>query len=776
MGKKNCQDEEKGQEINKEKNTSKSQVRNIKVLFANCDTLTNKIPELSAYVNTFQPSIIGLNEVKPKNYTRNLTVDEFRIRDYEIMPHPNITDRDTGRGTILHVHNSLPAKQITIDVNGHYFEEVVFSEISIGIHEKLLVGCFYRSGSNTEQNTEMRMALFRKISQMNYSHVLLMGDYNFPEINWETWSTGTDDNTNSRGYKFLECVRDCYLYQHITEPTRGRGTDKPSTIDLIFSNEEGMINNIEIGAPLGKSDHSILQFNFTCHTNTPNIKKSIPQYDKGDYTRMNQLLNEADWNRLLLQTPDDINLQWNSFLQAFTDIQGQCIPVKTVTSAKYNNQKRYLSKIDQKVLEKINNKKALFRLIRKSQASDQQQLEYRRIRNQVRLLTRKSKKVKEKGIASQVRKNPKKFWSYAQSKMKTKPGIPDLEAHGKVVSSDKDKAEVLAEFYSSVFTTEPSTPLPIFPTKTLARSFEFQSISRGEIIKKLKNLKTSKSPGPDCIHPRVLRETAVELSLPFSIIFNSSLRSGCVPAKWKEALITAIYKKGNKSLPGNYRPISLTAVACKVMESILRDRIVEHMSANNLFSSKQFGFISGRSTVLQLLYVLDLWTDILDNGGSLDVIYCDYMKAFDKVPHRRLIQKLKAYGIESSVLSWIESFLSGRSQQVAVNGIRSESRDVTSGIPQGSVLGLILFVIYVNDLPEIVDEETQMYLFADDTKVFREIKNTRDCEILQEDAGLVPRVVIEVSPRKMCFHESWKRRATTVYLLTRKSQSEVHTM
>ena len=169
------------------------------------------------------------------------------------------------------------------------------------------------------------------------------------------------------------------------------------------------------------------------------------------------------------------------------------------------------------------------------------------------------------------------------------------------------------------------------------------------------------------------------------------------------------------------------------MESIIRDRIVKHMLINKLFSSKQFGFIKGRSTVLQLLYVLDMWTEALDNGYSIDAIYCDYMKAFDKVPHKRLVHKLRAYGIEKNILSWITSFLHGRTQQVVVNGSKSRPRDVKSGIPQGSVLGPILFVIYINDLPEIVDGRTHVFLFADDTKVFREIHSHHDCELLQED-------------------------------------------
>ena len=160
------------------------------------------------------------------------------------------------------------------------------------------------------------------------------------------------------------------------------------------------------------------------------------------------------------------------------------------------------------------------------------------------------------------------------------------------------------------------------------------------------------------------------------------------------------------------------------MESFIRDAINDHMQQNKLYSPKQFGFISGRSTTLQMLHVLNIWSKILDKGGSLDVIYCDFMKAFDKVPHQRLLYKVKQYGITENVLGWIESFLSNRTQAVRINETMSDTAPVTSGIPQGSVLGPLLFVIYINDLTENIS--SSMRLFADDSSLFTIVSNAQE--------------------------------------------------
>jgi hypothetical protein len=184
-----------------------------------------------------------------------------------------------------------------------------------------------------------------------------------------------------------------------------------------------------------------------------------------------------------------------------------------------------------------------------------------------------------------------------------------------------------------VFTREPegdwTLPNEVYYKETLNDI----NITEETVTKLLDTVNTAKSPGGDGIHPRVLYECRQALAKPLCILFNLSLHTQSLPEDWKQASITAIFKKGSKKVAGNYRPVSLTSIVCKLLESVIRDALVSHMQKNNLFTDKQFGFIPGRSTTLQLIQVLELWTDILDRGNCVDIIYCDFMKAFDKVPH-----------------------------------------------------------------------------------------------------------------------------------------------
>jgi len=256
-------------------------------------------------------------------------------------------------------------------------------------------------------------------------------------------------------------------------------------------------------------------------------------------------------------------------------------------------------------------------------------------------------------------------------------------------------------------------------------------ISPDLVKRKLDNLKPSSSKGPDGITPRFLKDFSNVLADPLSIIYNKSVSTGEVPVDWKLANVTPIFKKGSKSSPGNYRPVSLTSVPCKVLESIIKDNIVNHLLLNKLVRDSQHGFLKHKSCTTNLLEFMEKVTMMVDNGDPVDIIYLDFSKAFDKVPKFRLLEKMKAYGIQGKVLHWISDWLTGRKQRTVLNGSFSEWIEVLSGVPQGSVLGPLAFIIFINDLDDCTTRISIMNKFADDTKLGHLVLTDEDRIVLQ---------------------------------------------
>ena len=329
----------------------------------------------------------------------------------------------------------------------------------------------------------------------------------------------------------------------------------------------------------------------------------------------------------------------------------------------------------------------------------------------------------------------KRFWSYIKHQRNDKSSISSLRRDGVLHTDDKTKAEILNQQFQSAFSDGEEISQENFSAQyhmpgnfRAAPDIEF-TIPGVENL--LRNLNAAKAPGPDDTSPRILKELAPEIAPRLTLIFQKSYNTGTVPTDWRCANVTPIYKKGEKHNPGNYRPVSLTSVSCKIMEHVFVSNIMSHADDQNIFYDKQHGFRRLFSCTTQLVEFIDDITATLDQSKQVDAVIMDFAKAFDKVNHSLLVHKLAHYGIRGRTNQWIKAFLGDRLQSVVLEGEKSSSIPVRSGVPQGSVLGPCLFLYYINDINE--NTNCTVRLFADDTLIYVAVSNSEDSSLLQQD-------------------------------------------
>jgi hypothetical protein len=322
------------------------------------------------------------------------------------------------------------------------------------------------------------------------------------------------------------------------------------------------------------------------------------------------------------------------------------------------------------------------------------------------------------------------FFKYTKARLKNNHRTAVLMNNsGEIISNPIDVANEFNKYFVSTFTSD-NNILPRFPPRCHdeLNTILFDVLSVSNVIKKLK---PSLSFGVDSIPNIFLRKTVTSITLPLSILFERSMSANYIPPVWKMAKIIPLHKKGSTIEVSNYRPISLVSSISKVMERVNVNQTLGFLKVHSLITPVQYGFQQRSSTITQLIECHSDWIATQNRGDSTDVIYLDYAKAFDSVIHEKLLLKLSSYGIHNDLLNWFRNFLSDRTQAVYIEGTLSQFLPVVSGVPQGSVCAPLMFLIYINDLPEQLPPSVKCYLFADDAKISNVIKSIADCIILQ---------------------------------------------
>ena len=682
----------------------------------------NKLREFqdSVYANQFD--IVAISETW---LTGDISDSELLPWGYDIFRCDrgnarNSADPVRGGSVLLASRCNLRCKPVALICNGDCELEFAAIEVNTNNSGKVLVAVFYRPPS---ASANWIHDFIETLDTCTYSKMVLLGDFNFPSISWIEGS-GFCDSSNSALFAFCQTLSDKNFFQLIDSPTR-----KDNCLDLLITTIVEGVNNIDVTGCEGvavSSDHKAITFDLHFALHSVNCNKQ-PKFNlkKADFEGLRFALS-SDPLESLFSGDDNINIEedWASWKLAFLRRIEAFIPrrkPRQFTTPPW---------IDGETIHAIRKKNSLRK---KALQKDSPSLweKFRVLRKEVKYLIRSKRIAYLRDISDSCFSNPNRFWGYF-SRLTRRSAVPDtVELNGCSYSSAKAKAEAFSKYFSSVFNADTSLPsdLPSSPfTNDTISSIE---LSNEDVLSALQSLNPSKTPGPDELHPRILKECANDLAPSLCMLFNKSLRLGKLPSDWKLANITPVFKKGGKSLISNYRQISLLSIVSKLCERCVLKKLLPDLV--HLLSDLQHGFVQGRSCVTQLLSVLHDVGASLDAGEEIDVIYLDFSKAFDSVPHRRLLHKLSLFGIQGSLHEWFADYLTSRYQRVLVDGEFSPWVPVTSGVPQGSLLGPFLFLLHINDLPEVISRATTIALFADDAKCSRVVRSSEDCAVLQSD-------------------------------------------
>lgn len=702
----------------------------LKIFSFNATSIRGKLSEFNSSFDVFSAQnafdVISLTEtwlndsVFDQEILVNSRYNIFR-RDRDLS---NSTKKDGG-GVLLAVDSQLPSLRRCDLETGI---EILWVEIKIGVSRSVFLGTAYLppdSDLSAVSSLDASIEKVRSVSKCNDS-IVILGDFNMPDADWIYQDDvnfavcANSSNVSRKTSEFLECIESNELRQHNVLPTCN---SKP--LDLVLTND--LSASVSLVENPVSSTHQALEVTvfLVCVKSSEVSIRATYNFKKADFLIILQLLACLSWNNL------DHFVTVNDALSHFYDIIfaviSDCVPLVKYNASKFPHW--YNSELITLVKEKEKARKRFINCGR-DKCSDAYK-SFCALRAEVKNMQKKCHTDYVHQVGNDIKDNPKRFWSYVNSQ-KNGSSLPKVMIYdNNQFSTLNDIVKAFCQYFESVFVVHNDPILPHCSALNVP-TFRLPLVSPERMKAELLSLDSNTACGYDNVSALFLSKCADQLCFPLAKIFNMSVSRGEYPSLLKFNNIVPIYKrKGDKNSVTSYRPISMQPVVSKVFEKIVNKALRQHLK--NLICDEQHGFCPNKSTVTNLSCYSDFISSALDDKLQVHSIYTDFQKAFDTVPHDFLLLKMSNYfGICGDDLKWFRSYLSDRYQRVVLSGQVSDWVCVPSGVPQGSILGPSLFLMYVNEIPNCF-RSSNCLLYADDVKIFKNISNVNDCVQLQSD-------------------------------------------
>ena len=538
---------------------------NLSIIHSNCQSAMNKRSEINAIIDDENPHVLALTEFGASS---TISDGELGIEGYSLYRSDHSSGRGgLGKGTAIYVKNSLNHAACP-ELDKAEFDCSSWCTVLLSDKKRLLIGVIYRSPNSTIDNNEKMLAVMRAVSKTKTDFLMLCGDFNLPKIDWS--AIRCLDTETSFTAQFVDAIEDLGWFQHSREDTRYRGSQR-SCLDLIFTNEENMVEEVIELPPIGKSDHVCQKWKLT-------VKEAI--YKNTTFPRLN--LKRANWTRikedvdaLVLHPEAKVEDMMENLLTMINDTKKANIPLCKPRSVKHRLPWMRGSKIK---LQRSKRWKS-WRKFKNSRLPRDYDA-YRIERNKLNDMVRGAKLRHERGLIADLKDNPNLYYGHCRRSLKTKSGVTNvIDGNGKLTETDEETASALNTYYHSVFTYDDgNSEAPTFAEQTSERLSDV-AMTTEAVEDVLLSLNPNKAVGPDGVETKMLKECAEELAPKLQQVFRKSLDDGEVPRQWKEAHIVPIHKGGSKAIMNNFRPVALTSAISKVMEKIICAAMVSFLTS-----------------------------------------------------------------------------------------------------------------------------------------------------------------------------------------------------